>query len=261
MSRRRSHLSGVCLILCLMSGWTQGATPSVGPSGPGKFVGESIVKAFVCENGVETFELITGSVYSASQQDTILTLPGTLKLADCLNACQKNASCQSVNFETGLCILFSSSASSADSATAAAPSGLQPSRFPVFTIYAQKICLPKTVQSACPADRLWTFERVLGYELRKYAKKRMTTASKLECMEACLLESEFSCRSFNFEYTSQECILSDMDRHTLPSGPGSKESQRSLLPASNGTTDYFESNCVVGESLASRIPFLFWSCM
>lgn len=267
MIRRRTLLSAVCFIFITSSSLSltaDGASPSTSssPSGPGKFVGESIVKAFVCENGVETFELITGSVYSATHQDTIKTLPGTLKLSDCLDACQKNASCQSVNYETGLCILFSSSASSADSATASSPSGLLPSRFPVFTIYAQKICLPKSIQSACPPGRLWAFERVLGYELRKQAKKRLTTAGKLECMESCLLEKEFTCRSFNYEYTSQECVLSEMDRHTLPSGPGSKESQRSLLPASNATTDYFESNCVVGEChafpFADYFPFPFF---
>jgi len=66
-------------------------------------------------------------------------------------------------------------------------------------------------------------------------------------MEACLLEKEFTCRSFNYDYANNECILAEMDRHTLPSGPGAKESSRSLIPSSNGSTDYFESNCVVGQ--------------
>lgn len=221
----------------------------------GAVVGESIIKNFLCENdGIQSFELTTGSMYSASPQDTITTIPGVVKLTDCLYECQKNISCQSINYETGLCVLLSSSASSAskgskDHPTTANPNennaGLQPSRYPVFTIYAQKICLPKTIAGACPQERLWTFERVIGYELRKYARKRLASKNKLECMEACLLEKEFTCRSFNYDYANSECILAEMDRHTLPSGPGSKEASRSLIPAANGSSDYFESNCVV----------------
>lgn len=38
------------------------------------------------------------------------SVPGTLMLTDCLEQCQSNDSCSSVNYETGLCILFSSNA-------------------------------------------------------------------------------------------------------------------------------------------------------
>lgn len=36
------------------------------------------------------------------------TLPGTLMLTDCLEACQANESCSAVNYETGLCVMFRS---------------------------------------------------------------------------------------------------------------------------------------------------------
>jgi len=38
------------------------------------------------------------------------TLPGTLMLTDCLEACQNNESCSAVNYETGLCVLFKTTA-------------------------------------------------------------------------------------------------------------------------------------------------------
>lgn len=38
------------------------------------------------------------------------SIPGTLMLTDCLEQCQSNDSCSSVNYETGLCILFTSNA-------------------------------------------------------------------------------------------------------------------------------------------------------
>ena len=43
--------------------------------------------------------------------DSILdTRPGVLKLDECIEACNLNSTCLSVNYETGLCVLFSSSA-------------------------------------------------------------------------------------------------------------------------------------------------------
>ncbi len=61
-------------------------------------------------------------------------LPGMLHLIECMERCLSNSTCKSVNFETGLCVLLSSSASER-------PEALTLSQFPVFTIYAQKICL------------------------------------------------------------------------------------------------------------------------
>ena len=88
----------------------------------------------VCANGnVVTFELITGQVFTAPS-DTVTMLPGILHLTECLQWCLTNDTCKSVNFETGLCVLLSSSAIER-------PEALTPSQFPVFTTYAQKVCL------------------------------------------------------------------------------------------------------------------------
>lgn len=48
-------------------------------------------------------------VFSAPGQ-LLESMPGTLMLTDCLEACQSNDTCGSVNYETGLCVLFSSNA-------------------------------------------------------------------------------------------------------------------------------------------------------
>lgn len=37
-------------------------------------------------------------------------VPGTLMLTECLDQCRNNDSCSSVNYETGLCVLFASDA-------------------------------------------------------------------------------------------------------------------------------------------------------
>lgn len=60
-----------------------------------------------CDPEMIGFELITGYVFSAPG-NVLDSIPGTLMLTDCLETCQGNDSCQSVNYETGLCVLFSS---------------------------------------------------------------------------------------------------------------------------------------------------------
>ncbi|KAJ8981761.1 hypothetical protein NQ317_002355 [Molorchus minor] len=62
-----------------------------------------------CDPEMIGFELITGNVFSAPG-NVLDSIPGTLMLTDCLETCQGNESCQSVNYETGLCVLFSANA-------------------------------------------------------------------------------------------------------------------------------------------------------
>ena len=43
--------------------------------------------------------------------DSILnTFPGMFHLEDCINKCTEDKKCMAVNYETGLCVLFSASA-------------------------------------------------------------------------------------------------------------------------------------------------------
>ena len=62
-----------------------------------------------CQRSDVSFELVTGFVFTAPEF-ILDTLPGTLKLEDCVEFCFANETCMSVNYETGLCVLFSSSA-------------------------------------------------------------------------------------------------------------------------------------------------------
>lgn len=69
------------------------------------------------------------------------------------------------------------------------PGALSKSQFPVFTIYAQKTCL-----GIKPCERAWCFDRVQGYKLKGFSKKKQPAASRQDCLELCLGEREFSCR-------------------------------------------------------------------
>jgi len=62
-----------------------------------------------CSPESVSFEIVTGFVYTAPA-DMLDSQPGSLMLTDCIDTCRKNESCKSINYETGLCVMFSSSA-------------------------------------------------------------------------------------------------------------------------------------------------------
>lgn len=80
-----------------------------GLSGP-DYTGPS-AGADECDPEMVGFELVTGYVFTAPT-NMLESIPGSLMLTDCLETCQANDSCQAVNYETGLCVLFSSNADS-----------------------------------------------------------------------------------------------------------------------------------------------------
>nr|NP_001299675.1 uncharacterized protein LOC106122463 precursor [Papilio xuthus]BAM17732.1 conserved hypothetical protein [Papilio xuthus] len=175
-----------------------------------------------CDPEMIGFELVTGYVFSAPSH-ILDDIPGTLMLTDCLEQCQANDTCRAVNYETGLCVLFSSDADQL-------PGALTKSQFPVFTIYAQKSCL-----GVRPCERAWCFDRVRGYHLKGRGKRTHTVGSRQMCLDLCLGENEFVCRSANYNNKTGECVLSNMDRITLAG-------TNSFQP--NEDTDYLENNCV-----------------
>ncbi|XP_064544110.1 uncharacterized protein LOC135432371 [Drosophila montana] len=179
-----------------------------------------------CDPDLLGFEIITGNViysYVFSAPGRLLdSLPGTLMLTDCLESCQSNETCQAVNYETGLCVLFSSNAD-------ILPGALTKSQFPVFTIYAQKTCL-----GVRPCARAWCIDRVQNYRLDGHAKRVISVTSRRDCLELCLGETEFICRSANYYRDSNTCELAEMDRFTLA---GSNSFQAHV------GTEYLENNC------------------
>lgn len=87
-------------------------------------------------------------------------------------------------------------------------------------------------------QRAWTFERVAGYEMRTKPRRRLKLATKELCMEACLLASDFECRSANWYRQSGECALSDQDRHSVSQAEaGDQRTQPQTLygPAAGST--------------------------
>ncbi|EDW80666.1 uncharacterized protein Dwil_GK11654 [Drosophila willistoni] len=174
-----------------------------------------------CDPDMLGFEIVTGFVFSAPGK-LLDSLPGTLMLTDCLEACQNNETCQAVNYETGLCVLFSSNSDRL-------PGALTKSQFPVFTIYAQKSCL-----GVRPCARAWCVDRVQNYKLNGHAKRTVPVTSRRDCLELCLGETEFACRSANYHRSSKTCELSELDRITL-AGTNAFQAYEGI--------EYLENNC------------------
>lgn len=94
------------LLICLLVGLSKEATNTEPPK---KVSPASQTSLDDCDPEMIGFELITGNVFSAPG-NVLDSIPGTLMLTDCLETCQGNELCKSVNYETGLCVLFSSNA-------------------------------------------------------------------------------------------------------------------------------------------------------
>ena len=115
-------------------------------------------------------------------------------------------------------------------------------------------------KSAC-SGRSWTFERVIGFMMNEsMAKKRVVANGRIACMEACLNESSFECRSVNFNRGTSECSLFEVDRQGISSGQVVKRGMlmkkkrvdqeinfdHNFLPSHPDSIDYLENNCVKG---------------
>lgn len=79
-----------------------------------------------------------------------------------------------------------------------------------------------------------------GFELRVRPKRKVRASTREQCMEACLNERQFECRSVNWYRHSNECTLSDQDRHSVSqSEAGDQRIKASLAdlygPATNTT--------------------------
>jgi len=183
---------------------------------------------FGCAPDRVSFEILTGYVYTGPA-DVLDSQPGTLMLTDCIDTCRANATCRSVTYETGLCVLFSSNADGNDGQ-------LSPSQFPVFTIYAQKTCLP----SASNCDAAWSFERVMNHELAAEVRKRGAVETRQQCSELCLAEQDFDCRAASFTSATGDCRLFDQDRHSMAGQPV-------FGPSAEEGVDYLEANCGIDE--------------
>ncbi|KAK7083735.1 hypothetical protein SK128_028382 [Halocaridina rubra] len=107
------------------------------------------------------------------------------------------------------------------------------SQFPVFTLYAQKLCVPAD-RLACSSP--WAYETVPGLALTElFANETRPSDTRSQCANMCMQEKEFICRSAAFNSARKACTLSQIDRKLA----GSKQ----LLELSE-KVDYLEVSCL-----------------
>lgn len=94
------------------------------------------------------------------------------------------------------------------------------------------------------ANKGWSFERVLGFELKDKDLRKIQLTNRFACMQACLSEREFICRSVNYDPDTGDCTLSDMDRGSI--NPTHDLKMRTFGPSSSGSIEYIENNCIEG---------------
>lgn len=180
-----------------------------------------------CPIGSTSFEKVAGSslrgirlmpLYKGTQGEPSVT-------RECMMRCQTQPDCNSM-----LLSYTAQNCMKSDQTSEGRKSDIVSSSPPSSTSYFEKICL---TAPRCP--RLWTFERVVGYEISGFDDRTVPgVSSRLQCEELCLRERGFVCRSGEFDYAFQQCKLSSEDRRSQPS---------SFRPAF-GDVDYFENQCV-----------------
>ncbi|TDG50882.1 hypothetical protein AWZ03_002537 [Drosophila navojoa] len=183
-----------------------------------------------CDPDLLGFEIITGYVFSAPGR-LLDSLPGTLMLTDCLESCQTNETCQSVNYETGLCVLFSSNADilpgkwneqTLESANYHRDSNsCTLSEMDRFTLAGSNAfqAHPGTdyLENNCAEEpnKLCEFKRLPGRILKTVDSVYQDIGSVDECRELCL-NSPYRCHSYDYGDTGDMvCRLSHHSRATL----------------------------------------------
>ena len=92
---------------------------------------------------------------------------------------------------------------------------LTESQYPVFTLYAHKICV-RDSRNLCFDKSGWLFDLVPETALDgTKAREIQIFDSREECMEACIKMDKFICRSATYTPNRRECAMSEMDRHSL----------------------------------------------
>ena len=95
--------------------------------------------------------------------------------------------------------------------------------------YYEKICLKERT-----CGKLWTFERVIGYDFEEAAEKEIPSVpTRAECQDYCLGEKTFSCKSVTYNYKSKLCKLFTETRRSRPQ----------LFKATLDDVDYMENHC------------------
>ncbi|RWS31259.1 hypothetical protein B4U80_01867 [Leptotrombidium deliense] len=110
--------------------------------------------------------------------------------------------------------------------------------------YHQKLCLPVD-----NCTRHWIFEKITSFQLFAMDEKTLNEVfTEEQCMDACIVEKRFVCRSARYDSTNKKCVLSKYDRRTAA---------ESFKRINNNQIHYFENQCIQDPTKCSfrRLKF------
>nr|XP_042909465.1 uncharacterized protein LOC107457465 [Parasteatoda tepidariorum] len=201
------------------------------PKHPGAVYGE--LKCFFeqCDNGVMTFEKMTGVLLRSAQ--------GTMMKVEKPGALGNTLECAQICLEDGTeCPAFSDHYHNmrCDRLDRNSNGRTQELIARDGESYFEKICLQGPEAQTC-SDKSWAFERALGYEMSEslYQKSINKVETRTSCIQLCLSEREFTCRSARYDEESGDCRLSPADRRTEPTKYYRSEDSR---------VSYLENSCL-----------------
>lgn len=208
----------------------------------GSIYGEKKCVTETCTHGIFTYEKVTGQTIRSAIGSTV-AMPHTTSLgitSDCRDMCDKsNLNCPafSINYQSSRCDKLDRN-SQGRSNDFVAREGES---------FFEKICLRGPEIMTMCADKLWAFERVIGYELTPLLYERVYhfVQSRRYCQEYCLQEKAFPCRSALYNDETTECKLSREDRRSKPAN---------YIRNQNSKISYLENQCVRSHSTCPYEP-------
>lgn len=207
----------------------------------GSLYGEKKCVTEQCANGIFTYEKIVGYAMRTAVTTSIkVKNTGTLGITEeCRTACDDGGlSCPAftINYSSSRCEKL-------DRNTQGHTLDLHPQEGE--SIF-EKVCLrvPTAVHTMCQ-DKFWAFERVIGHEMTpsSYVKTYNFVQTRRDCLEYCLHEKDFSCRSILYNEETTDCKLSPDDRRTKP---------YAYVRNNNYKISYLENQCIREHS---KCPF------
>ncbi|XP_033606986.1 uncharacterized protein LOC111863521 isoform X3 [Cryptotermes secundus] len=183
-----------------------------------------------CEDGLFTFEKVTGHFLRSAQQVglAMAASPGvTLECgARCLEA-GSDCPAFTLDYNSMKCFKLDRNTQGRGSELSAREG----------QSYFEKICLRGNVRGC--EGRAWAFDRRPGKELRGFDDLKLPLVqSRRDCMEECLAQRRFDCRSAEYDTQTAECRLSSEDRRSRPSD----------FVDAPSTVEYLENQCLPSES-------------
>lgn len=174
------------------------------PVGRGKG-GRKLEIRTLCNAENPAYEIVEGVKVNAPFC-IVKEVPFCNTIEECMSECSKEANCAALELNEGICTLYSVNYDNN-------PEKFEKSQIKGLHVVVQKRCT-EDVGLGSNNNQIAT-ELVPGYCLKGNPVKTVQVSSKNECVEKCLNNREFVCRSANYDRSRNICELNSVSRESL----------------------------------------------